>query len=160
MDVADGGVKIAPAKTPDFVLYSGSNVLYSAFKTKALTRAGEQDVITAEEITTTSLDYTTETTTVTNKLNEGVNNSAEINTDFLYKADEDLTVDLYFITGQNKPATYTGEVIPSEYWTREPADCKDYTLYTHVNTLDCQVVPTDEGFTKTSDEVYNKVYTK
>lgn len=54
----------------------------------------------------------------------------------------------------------TGEVIPSEYWTREPADSKDYTLYTHVNTLDCQVVPTDEGFTKTSDEVYNKVYTK
>lgn len=62
VDVADRGVKIAPAKAPDFVLYSGSNVLYSTFKTKSLTRAGESDVITAKEITTTSLDYTTETT--------------------------------------------------------------------------------------------------
>lgn len=100
VDVVDGGVKIAPAKAPDFVLYSGSNVLYSTFKTKALTRAGESDVITAKEITTTSLDYDTEASIVSNKLQEGVNNSAEINTDFLYKADEDLTVDLYFVVGQ------------------------------------------------------------
>ncbi len=64
----------------------------------------------------------------------------------------------------------TGEILPSEYWTREPADSKYYALYTHVNTLDCQVVPTDNSWVKqtsTADDPdnysmqkYNVVYKK
>lgn len=57
----------------------------------------------------------------------------------------------------------TGDVLPSEYWTREPADSKYYALYTHVNTLDCQVVPTDGSWVKqtsTADDPTNYSSTK
>lgn len=99
--ISDNGIKVV--KTPEFYAYSGNHVL------KPGARSSENEEVITSTWIQSEFDaetYLAQRNSVDEYLAEGADNTDKLNMDFMYHAEDDLTFELFYLSGwtANRPS--------------------------------------------------------